>query len=87
MKQYGASEEEALVELKKWVTNAWKDINQECLRPTAVPMPLLLRVVNLARVIIVLYKDKDGYTHSGTKLKGFAASVLIDSMPTSTYKE
>ncbi|THG00889.1 hypothetical protein TEA_026258 [Camellia sinensis var. sinensis] len=69
MKQYGASEEEALVELKKRVTNAWKDINQECLRPTAVPMPLLLRVVNLARVINVLYKDEDGYTHSGTKLK------------------
>ncbi|CAL5404078.1 unnamed protein product [Camellia sinensis] len=61
--------EEALVELKKRVTNAWKDINQECLRPTAVPMPLLLRVVNLARVINVLYKDEDGYTHSGTKLK------------------
>ncbi|CAL5405701.1 unnamed protein product [Camellia sinensis] len=70
MKQYGASEEEALVELQKRVTNGWKDINQECLCPTAVPMPLLLRVVNLARVINVLYKDKDGYTDSGTKLKG-----------------
>ncbi|KAI8005910.1 (-)-germacrene D synthase [Camellia lanceoleosa] len=76
MKQYGASEEEALVELQKRVTNAWKDINQECLRPTAVPMPLLLRVVNLARVINVLYKDEDGYTHSGTKLKGFVTSEV-----------
>ncbi|KAI8007828.1 (-)-germacrene D synthase [Camellia lanceoleosa] len=71
MKQYGASEEEVLVELRKGVTNAWKDINQECLRPTAVPMPLLLRVVNLARVINVLYKDEDGYTHSGAKHKGW----------------
>ncbi|KAL7185034.1 hypothetical protein ACSBR2_027054 [Camellia fascicularis] len=87
MKQYGASEEEALVELQKRVTNAWKDINQECLRPTAVPMPLLLRVVNLARMINVLYKDEDGYTNSGTKLKGFVTSVLIDSMPTSTCKD
>ncbi|KAL7228881.1 hypothetical protein ACSBR2_007551 [Camellia fascicularis] len=87
MKQYGASEEEVLVELQKQVTNAWKDINQECLRPTAVPMPLLLRVVNLARVINVLYKDEDGYTHSGTKLKGFMTSMLIDSVPTSTHKE
>ncbi|XP_028066770.1 (-)-germacrene D synthase-like [Camellia sinensis] len=87
MKQYGASEEEVLVELQKQVTNAWKDINQECLSPTAVPMPLLLRVVNLARVINVLYKDEDGYTHSGTKLKGFVTSVLIDSVPTSTHKE
>ncbi|CAL5341821.1 unnamed protein product [Camellia sinensis] len=87
MKQYGTSEEEALVELEKRVTNAWKDINQECLRPTAIQMPLLLRVVNLARVINVLYKDEDGYTHSGTKLKGFVTSVLIDSVSTSTYKE
>ncbi|GMP68098.1 hypothetical protein CsSME_00027828 [Camellia sinensis var. sinensis] len=86
MKQYGASEEEVLVEFRKQVTNAWKDINQECLRPTVVPMPLLLRVVNLARVMDVLYKDEDGYTHSGTKLKGFVTSVLIDSVPTSTYK-
>ncbi|CAL5406940.1 unnamed protein product [Camellia sinensis] len=61
----------------KRVTNAWKDINQECLRPTAVPMPLLLRVVNLARVINVLYKDEDGYTHSGTKLKGFEVDVKM----------
>ncbi|CAL5405702.1 unnamed protein product [Camellia sinensis] len=61
--------------------------NKECLRPTAIQMPLLLRVVNLARVINVLYKDEDGYTHSRTKLKGFVTSVLIDSVPTSTYKE
>ncbi|CAL5342397.1 unnamed protein product [Camellia sinensis] len=87
MKQYGASEEEVLVEFRKRVTNAWKDINQECLHPTVVPMPLLLRVVNLARVMDVLYKDEDGYTHSGTKLKGFVTSVLIDSVPASTYKE
>ncbi|THG23730.1 hypothetical protein TEA_019527 [Camellia sinensis var. sinensis] len=40
MKQYGASEEEVLVELRKGVTNAWKDINQECLHLTTVPMPL-----------------------------------------------
>ncbi|KAL7216919.1 hypothetical protein ACSBR1_028778 [Camellia fascicularis] len=87
MKQYGASEEEAFVELQKRFTNAWKDINQECLCPTAAPMPLLLRVVNLARVINVSYKDEDRYTHFGTKLKGFMTSVLIDSMLTSTYKE
>ncbi|KAL7233712.1 hypothetical protein ACSBR1_017346 [Camellia fascicularis] len=87
MKQYGASEEEVLVEFQKRVTNTWKDINQECLCPTAAPMPLLLRVVNLARVINVLYKDEDGYTHSGTKLKAFVTLVLSDSMPTSIYKE
>ncbi|KAI7981020.1 (-)-germacrene D synthase [Camellia lanceoleosa] len=83
MKQHDASEEEVLIEFHKQVTNAWKDINAECLHPIEVPMPLLLRVVNLARVIDVLYKDKDGYTNSGTRLKGFVTSVLIDPVPIS----
>ncbi|KAH7861221.1 hypothetical protein Vadar_023293 [Vaccinium darrowii] len=81
MKQHGATEEVVLLEFQKRVTNAWKDMNAECLRPTAVPMPLLTRVLNLARVINVIYKDEDGYTHSGTKLKNFVISVLIDSVP------
>ncbi|KAG5524909.1 hypothetical protein RHGRI_031552 [Rhododendron griersonianum] len=82
MKQYGATEEEAIVEFQKRVTNAWKDMNSEFLRPTPVPMPLLQLPLNLARVIYVLYKDGDNYTHSGTKLKGIVTSVLVDPVPT-----
>ncbi|CAL5341820.1 unnamed protein product [Camellia sinensis] len=86
MKQHGATEEEVLVEFRKLVTNAWKDINAAYLRPTAVPMPLLLRVVNLTRMIHVIYKDEDGYTHSGTRVKAFVTSVLVNPVPTSTSK-
>ncbi|KAI8552785.1 hypothetical protein RHMOL_Rhmol06G0294900 [Rhododendron molle] len=82
MKQYGATEEEAIVEFQKRVTNAWKDMNSEFLRPTPVPMPLLRLPLNLARVIYVLYRDGDNYTHSGTKLKGFVTLVLVDPVPT-----
>ncbi|GFZ06550.1 terpenoid cyclases/Protein prenyltransferases superfamily protein [Actinidia rufa] len=81
MKQHGATEEEAIIELYEQVTNAWKDMNAECLYSTNVPMPLLVRVLNLARVINVLYKDEDGYTHSGTRTKNFVTLVLIDSVP------
>ncbi|KAH7861584.1 hypothetical protein Vadar_028030 [Vaccinium darrowii] len=82
MKQYGATKEEAIDEIEKRVTNAWKDINSECLRPTAVPMPLLLRVLNLARTFHVVYKDgADSYTRSGTKFKEFVTSVLVDAVP------
>ncbi|GFZ04841.1 terpene synthase-like sequence-1,8-cineole [Actinidia rufa] len=80
-KQHGTTEEEAAIELYKQVTNAWKDMTAECLCPTNVPMPLLARVLNLARVIYVLYQDEDGYTHSGTKVKNFVTSVLIDAVP------
>ncbi|RVW14966.1 (-)-germacrene D synthase [Vitis vinifera] len=53
MKQHGASEQETHNEFNKQVRDAWKDINEECLIPTAVPMPILMRVLNLARVIDV----------------------------------
>ena len=81
VKQHGVGEQEAEEELRKLVVDAWKDINEECLQPTAVPMQLLLRILNLTRVIDVLYTDKDNYTHAGTKLKSFVVSLLINPFP------
>ncbi|XP_022871311.1 beta-caryophyllene synthase-like, partial [Olea europaea var. sylvestris] len=60
MNEKGVSKEEAFTELQNLVTIAWKDINQECLHPTVMPMAILMRVVNLARVIDLLYRDGDG---------------------------
>uniref|UniRef100_A0A6N2MF07 Isoprene synthase, chloroplastic n=1 Tax=Salix viminalis TaxID=40686 RepID=A0A6N2MF07_SALVM len=81
MKQHGTTEQETVHEFRKQVTDAWKDVNAECLFPTAVPMPILTRILNLARVIDVLYKDEDGYTNAGTALKDFVSSLLIDPVP------
>ncbi|XP_052178610.1 (-)-germacrene D synthase-like isoform X1 [Diospyros lotus] len=82
MEQYGASEEEAVVELKKQVGEAWKDINAEMLQPTKVAMPLLVRVLNLARVTNVMYSHGDGYTDSVTNLKDIITSLFIQAVPT-----
>ena len=68
MAQHGATEEEATNELSKQVKDAWKDINEECLNPTTVPMPFLTRILNLARVMDLVYKDEDGYTNAGTSM-------------------
>ncbi|KAG5546357.1 hypothetical protein RHGRI_018514 [Rhododendron griersonianum] len=82
MKQYGATEEEIGVEFQKRVTDAWKDINSECLRPTAVPVPFLVRVLNLARTFHFVYKGgSDCYTNPGTSFKETVTSVLVDSLP------
>ncbi|XP_040988312.1 (-)-germacrene D synthase-like [Juglans microcarpa x Juglans regia] len=81
MSQHGVTEEEAAHELRKQVTDAWEDINKECLYPTEVPMPILMRVLNLARVCDVVYKDEDGYTHGGIVLKDFVASLMVDPVP------
>ncbi|XP_031096710.1 (-)-germacrene D synthase-like [Ipomoea triloba] len=78
MKQYGKSEEETVKELQEQITNAWKDIKQECLEPNFVPMPILIQIANLAKVIDLLYKYGDIYTHSTTELKVVITSLLID---------
>ncbi|KAJ9135131.1 hypothetical protein P3X46_032345 [Hevea brasiliensis] len=60
IKQYGVSEQEACYELNKQVENAWKDINEEILKPNnAAPMPLLTIILNFARIVDDVYKDED----------------------------
>ncbi|KAM3696524.1 hypothetical protein ACJW31_06G045400 [Castanea mollissima] len=81
MKQHGVSEQVVHDKLNEQVVDAWKDINEECLRPTAFPMPLLMRVLNLTRVIDVFYKEGDDYTHVGKEMKENVALVPIDPVP------
>nr|GLL22610.1 (-)-germacrene D synthase-like [Ipomoea trifida] len=76
-KEYNVSEQEAYVEIENLISKAWKDLNQECLRPIPVPMKVLLRIMNLTRVIFLLYKDKDNYTFSQVKMKYFINTILV----------
>ncbi|XP_042483033.1 (-)-germacrene D synthase-like [Macadamia integrifolia] len=78
MKQYDVSEKEVHDEFNKRVVDAWKDTNQECIKPTAVPMPVLLMYVNLNRIVDVNYKYKDGFTLAHEVMKEFITSLLID---------
>lgn len=77
MKQHGVSEEEVIKIFQEEVANAWKDINEEFLKPTAVPMDLLEPILNLARAIDFMYKDDDCYTHAYL-IKDQIASMLRD---------
>lgn len=80
MKQYGVSAEEEVYELfRKEVSDAWKDINQGFLKPTAVPIPVLVRVLNFTRAIDVIYKEDDGYTNSHM-LKDYISSLLVNPL-------
>ncbi|KAK7312914.1 hypothetical protein VNO77_37157 [Canavalia gladiata] len=78
MKQFDESREVAIDECNKRIANAWKDMNEECLRPTKVPMPFLMRILNLSRFIDVFYKDQDNYTHSGGIMKTYIKALLVD---------
>ncbi|XXG83212.1 hypothetical protein AAC387_Pa10g1016 [Persea americana] len=81
MKENECTYDEACVKLQGKVERAWKDINKECLKPTPVPMPFLVRVVNLARVIEVLYQNRDGYTDSTHETKERILFVLVNPIP------
>ncbi|BAT89880.1 hypothetical protein VIGAN_06099800 [Vigna angularis var. angularis] len=80
MKEHKISRKCAIEELRKLVENAWKDINDACLAPTEVPMKFLMRVVNFARVIDVLYKDEDNYTNAGGIMKDHIQTLLVKKM-------
>lgn len=81
MKYHGITEQEAENEMWKTIDDAWKDINEECLRPTPVPVTLLTRILNLTRVIDLLYKGKDQYTHSDVEMKVHVAALLVNPIP------
>jgi len=82
MKQYKVTEEEAKVELRKQVADAWKDINKGLCCPAIVPKPLLVRILNFVRAMHVMYKDEiDIYIHAGTKLKEYVTSLYVNPLP------
>ncbi|KAB1224296.1 (-)-germacrene D synthase [Morella rubra] len=81
MTQHCATEEEAINAFRRQVTDGWMIINKECLHPTAIPMPLITRILNLTRVLHIVYKDRDGYTDSVTGLKDYVASLLVNPVP------
>ncbi|CAI0420812.1 unnamed protein product, partial [Linum tenue] len=77
----GLSEEKVVELLNEEVAKAWKDINEEYLmmnrQPNVVAAkpPILDRMLNLARVIDLIYKEDDGYRNSHL-LKHYVVSVL-----------
>ena len=72
MKQYDVSEKKAIEEIQKMVANGWKDINEDCMRPTNAPMLLLRHIVNLA--------DDDAYTIP-LSLKDYVTLLYIEQVP------
>ncbi|KAL6127344.1 hypothetical protein ACLB2K_075385 [Fragaria x ananassa] len=82
MKEHGATEEEAMTELRRRLSDAWKDINESFFLPNALPRPLLTRVLNFACAMDVAYKYEDSYTtHHASILKDFIVPTLVESVP------
>ncbi|CAL2254850.1 unnamed protein product [Prunus armeniaca] len=81
-KQYEVSDEQEIIDaFNKQIVDSWKDINEEFLGPTSVPMPILVLVLNLTRIVDLVYKKDDGFTRVGKVMKDSVASYFIDPAP------
>ena len=80
MKDYGVSREKTIEELRKMCENAWKDMTEESMRPVPVPMRLITAVVNLGRLMEVMYKPLDTFTNSSNS-KHHVISLFLDQLP------
>nr|XP_018684038.1 PREDICTED: alpha-humulene synthase-like isoform X2 [Musa acuminata subsp. malaccensis] len=81
MKEYGTNVHVACKKLQGLVDDAWKEINEECLNPTAFSIALLERIINYSRVAENIYKYIDGYTNSSTKTKEYISWLLVHPIP------
>ncbi|KAF7822841.1 putative terpene synthase 2 [Senna tora] len=81
MNQDGISEEEAYKVLQKELENAWKDINEECLKEEGVvPKVVVECVVNFSRLIELVYGNlADRYTEPEL-LKHHVAALVVDPL-------
>ena len=79
MHEFGVTKEEAMAKFFEIATNAWKDSNEECLRPYPVQKEILMRIVNFERIVDVTYKNnEDGYTEPEKVLKPYIIALFID---------
>ncbi|KAJ0099813.1 hypothetical protein Patl1_20694 [Pistacia atlantica] len=81
MKQHGVSEEEAVKMMKVHVEKAWKDMNEDMLKPTSVSMNKLERVLSYACAIHVIYYKSGDSFNNPHKLKDKVALLLRDPVP------
>lgn len=78
MKHYNVSEQEAKKKFEEIAEDAWKDLNEECLEPTAMSREIVTCFFNLARIANVFYKHgTDGFTDP-RKVEAYIVALLLD---------
>ncbi|KAJ7954581.1 Terpene synthase [Quillaja saponaria] len=77
-KQHGITEAEAIKVLEEEVRNAWKDINEDCLKPTTVPVPMIECLINFVRVMNLLYENESDKFTNTELLKDYISSLFVN---------
>ncbi|XP_027182188.1 viridiflorene synthase-like [Coffea eugenioides] len=80
MKDYNVSEEEAMKKFEEMCEDAWKVMNEECLRPTTIPREIFKVMLNLARICEVVYDQREDKFTCPSYLEGYVKAMFIDSI-------
>ncbi|KAI7745250.1 hypothetical protein M8C21_005067 [Ambrosia artemisiifolia] len=64
------------------ICNAWTELNGEFIACKDATLPIKMRVIDFARSMEVLYKNKDHFTNVGDELKNHIKSLLVDAIIT-----
>nr|QYL01195.1 terpene synthase 5 [Stevia rebaudiana] len=80
MKEHNVTQQHVYDLFNERVEETWKEMNQESLRCKDVKMPIIMRVINLARAMDVLYKNKIHYTHVDEELINHIKSLVVDTL-------
>ncbi|WCJ38153.1 Terpene synthase 5 [Euphorbia peplus] len=78
--QYGVSQEEAIEAIERIIETKWKEMNEDLVKPTTVPMILIKHTLNYSRVTHLYYQGTDLYTYGNTT-KPLIRSMLINPIP------
>nr|UTK56353.1 TPS1 [Atractylodes lancea] len=82
MEQFDVTEDHVYDLVNKKIDQAWKEIVRESLMCKDVPMALIMRAINFARGMEVMYKGQDNYTHMGDEMINHIKSLFVDSIST-----
>jgi hypothetical protein len=63
-----------------WIEDAWKIMNQECLKPTEVSWTLLERIVNFAKMMQTLYTHCDDGYNNCENVKEVIAMLFVEPL-------
>lgn len=75
MKEHGVSKQEAYIEARKQLTNAWKDMNKEFLQLFQVPTVVLQLIMNFARLACI-FKEGD-FVNSRSEFKDMITMLFV----------
>ncbi|CAE5959159.1 unnamed protein product [Arabidopsis arenosa] len=82
MKQHGVTKEMAVRKIKKMIRDSYKIVMEEFLTTKGVPRPVLVRCLNMIRLIkLYYYKEGDGYTNPHGELKDLITSLFFHPLP------